>query len=283
MSDRVAVFNDGRIEQIGAPAEVYEAPASGFRRRVRRHFEPDRARRAPVHDPPGEDPPARPRRVRRRNAHRERARPRRRLRGNDHPLPRRAGCRRRIASRPPEPRDVVIAGARASRAGGARRVAASNTPSRSRPRRIRERMSQMRNKEVGPHEPHGSWSSGCSRSWSRSPQVAVATTTTRARTRARRSARSGSEGEGQPDRWAGYARTARPTRRSTGSPTSRRSPAATSTSRSPALRRDGRADADRRVRRRLASGNATARLVEGGDGPRSTPTWCRTTRPSSTT
>ena len=30
MSDRVAVFNDGRIEQIGAPAEVYEAPASGF-------------------------------------------------------------------------------------------------------------------------------------------------------------------------------------------------------------------------------------------------------------
>ena len=32
-----------------------------------------------------------------------------------------------------------------------------------------------------------------------------------------------------------------------------------------------------------ASGNATARLVEGGDVARSTPTWCRTTRPSSTT
>ena len=29
MSDRIAVFNDGRIEQIGAPAEVYEAPAAG--------------------------------------------------------------------------------------------------------------------------------------------------------------------------------------------------------------------------------------------------------------
>jgi putative spermidine/putrescine transport system ATP-binding protein len=30
MSDRVAVFNEGRIEQIGAPDEVYEHPASEF-------------------------------------------------------------------------------------------------------------------------------------------------------------------------------------------------------------------------------------------------------------
>jgi putative spermidine/putrescine transport system ATP-binding protein len=30
MSDRVAVFNDGRIEQIGNPAEVYEHPATEF-------------------------------------------------------------------------------------------------------------------------------------------------------------------------------------------------------------------------------------------------------------
>ena len=30
MSDRLAVFNRGRIEQIGAPAEVYEHPASEF-------------------------------------------------------------------------------------------------------------------------------------------------------------------------------------------------------------------------------------------------------------
>ena len=30
MSDRVAVFNQGRIEQIGPPAEVYEHPASEF-------------------------------------------------------------------------------------------------------------------------------------------------------------------------------------------------------------------------------------------------------------
>jgi putative spermidine/putrescine transport system ATP-binding protein len=30
MSDRLAVFNNGRIEQVGAPAEVYERPASEF-------------------------------------------------------------------------------------------------------------------------------------------------------------------------------------------------------------------------------------------------------------
>jgi putative spermidine/putrescine transport system ATP-binding protein len=30
MSDRLAVFNDGRIEQLGAPAEVYERPATEF-------------------------------------------------------------------------------------------------------------------------------------------------------------------------------------------------------------------------------------------------------------
>src|SRR5213075_196061 len=30
MSDRLAVFNQGRIEQIGAPADVYEHPATRF-------------------------------------------------------------------------------------------------------------------------------------------------------------------------------------------------------------------------------------------------------------
>lgn len=30
MSDRLAVFNRGRVEQVGAPAEVYERPATGF-------------------------------------------------------------------------------------------------------------------------------------------------------------------------------------------------------------------------------------------------------------
>jgi putative spermidine/putrescine transport system ATP-binding protein len=30
MSDRIAVFNKGRIEQIGTPAEIYERPSSAF-------------------------------------------------------------------------------------------------------------------------------------------------------------------------------------------------------------------------------------------------------------
>jgi putative spermidine/putrescine transport system ATP-binding protein len=30
MSDRIAVFNEGRIEQVGTPAEVYESPATEF-------------------------------------------------------------------------------------------------------------------------------------------------------------------------------------------------------------------------------------------------------------
>ena len=30
MSDRLAVFNHGRIEQVGSPAEVYEHPATEF-------------------------------------------------------------------------------------------------------------------------------------------------------------------------------------------------------------------------------------------------------------
>ena len=30
MSDRLAVFNEGRIEQVGTPAEIYERPATEF-------------------------------------------------------------------------------------------------------------------------------------------------------------------------------------------------------------------------------------------------------------
>ena len=30
MSDRIAVFNEGRIEQVGTPGEIYEQPASAF-------------------------------------------------------------------------------------------------------------------------------------------------------------------------------------------------------------------------------------------------------------
>ncbi len=39
MSDRLAVFNQGKIEQIGTPAEVYERPATPFVAGFRRHFQ----------------------------------------------------------------------------------------------------------------------------------------------------------------------------------------------------------------------------------------------------
>jgi putative spermidine/putrescine transport system ATP-binding protein len=30
MSDRIAVFNDGRIQQVGSPVEIYEAPSTAY-------------------------------------------------------------------------------------------------------------------------------------------------------------------------------------------------------------------------------------------------------------
>ena len=58
MSDRIAVFNEGRIEQVGPPAEVYEHPESEFIAGfvgVSNVLERD----GRVHDPAGEDQPAR--------------------------------------------------------------------------------------------------------------------------------------------------------------------------------------------------------------------------------
>ena len=63
MRDRIAVFNEGRIEQVGPPAELYEQPATEFVAGfvgVSNVLERDGAR---VHDPPGEDPAARARRA----------------------------------------------------------------------------------------------------------------------------------------------------------------------------------------------------------------------------
>ena len=62
MSDRIAVFNEGRIEQVSTPFELYEQPADRVRRRLRRRLQPARARRRALHDPPGEDPAGRGRR-----------------------------------------------------------------------------------------------------------------------------------------------------------------------------------------------------------------------------
>ena len=56
MSDRLAVFSNGRIEQVGTPAEVYESPGVGVRGRLRGHVEHPRGR-------PGRAPAWRARRV----------------------------------------------------------------------------------------------------------------------------------------------------------------------------------------------------------------------------
>ena len=66
MSDRLAVFNDGRIEQVGAPADVYEHPANEFVAGLRGRVEHRGARRPAGHDQAGEG--AHPRRARARRA-----------------------------------------------------------------------------------------------------------------------------------------------------------------------------------------------------------------------
>ena len=45
MSDRIAVFNDGRIEQVGPPERRLRAAGERVRRRLRRHLVDPRARR----------------------------------------------------------------------------------------------------------------------------------------------------------------------------------------------------------------------------------------------
>ena len=89
MSDRIAVFNDGRIEQIGTPDEIYERPDQPVRRRIRRHVQRDRARRQELHRPPGKGAARRGRRSRR-PPHRARHCCRRRLRGTNDALSHRA-------------------------------------------------------------------------------------------------------------------------------------------------------------------------------------------------
>ena len=44
MSTRIAVFNHGRIEQVGTPRQIYDHPTTDVRRRLRRHVEPARRR-----------------------------------------------------------------------------------------------------------------------------------------------------------------------------------------------------------------------------------------------
>ena len=103
MSDRIAVFNQGRIEQVGTPAEMYEHPATEFVAGLHRHVEHPRARRAHVHRAAGEDP-ALDGRGGRGRAGRDHGR---RLPRPRHQVHRRARRRRRADGGAAEPRDVV--------------------------------------------------------------------------------------------------------------------------------------------------------------------------------
>ena len=46
MSDRIAVMNEGRVEQIGTPQEIYHSPTLGLRRQLHRRRQPDPRHRA---------------------------------------------------------------------------------------------------------------------------------------------------------------------------------------------------------------------------------------------
>ena len=123
MSDRIAVFNAGRIEQVGTPAEVYERPATRFVAGFVGHVEPAHRRRWPsghrarrhVHGPPREDPPRGDRMPagRGRRGGGDGHDPGRRLPRAGHPLHRGAGRRGPARRHPAEPRDDLDRGARA--------------------------------------------------------------------------------------------------------------------------------------------------------------------------
>ena len=106
MSDRIAVFNEGRIEQVGPPAELYEHPANEFVAGfvgVSNVLERDGAA---VHDPARRRSGSSSRRGRRRDCTPSGADRRRRLRRHDHPLPGAARGRGGASGRPPEPGDA---------------------------------------------------------------------------------------------------------------------------------------------------------------------------------
>ena len=224
MSDRLAVFNDGRIEQIGAPAEVYEHPRSEFIAGF--------VGVSNVLERGGRRFTIRPEKVRlldgaaRRPAHRGGRGARRRLRRHGHALPRRPRARRRAAGRPPEPGDLSAAGPRPAGPhgdGGMERGAHVRDPGTRRAREVRE----MGRARRGHGRPGVDGRLRRRRLQRRSAGDVKAPEGPKALDRARR-------GRGQVNLSPGPAtsRTARPTRRSTGSRTSRRRPAARSTRRS---------------------------------------------------
>ena len=53
MSDRIVVMNEGRIEQVGTPFEIYNSPAHPLRRLVRRHAQHPAGQGARSREPAG--------------------------------------------------------------------------------------------------------------------------------------------------------------------------------------------------------------------------------------
>ena len=129
MSDRMAVFNEGRIEQVGAPAAVYEHPESefvagfvGVSNVLERTYN---GTAEPLHGAAGEDSPARGGRAARERVERRGRRDQGRgLRRNGHALRGRPRRGRTADGRAPEPGDVLERGARGPRPPGATGVAA---------------------------------------------------------------------------------------------------------------------------------------------------------------
>ena len=140
MSDRLAVFNKGRIEQVGAPAEVYERPATRFvagfvgTSNLLRGEQAMAIVGSPghVHHPTREDPPARAGRSGRRGRDRgARHDPRRGLSRARHALYRGARCGGIAGRHAAEPGDHLDRGTRPARQGCPPRVeAAASAPHR---------------------------------------------------------------------------------------------------------------------------------------------------------
>ena len=150
MSDRIAVFNEGRIEQVSPPFELYEQPATEFvagfvgvsnvLERDGRRFtiRPEKIQLLEDGDPRG------------RAADRARADRRGRLRRDGHPLHRRARRRRRASACAPERGGRVAGldsrnGVRTSRSDGAR---STRSPFGAKQPR---RRTQVRTRNASPH------------------------------------------------------------------------------------------------------------------------------------
>ena len=135
MSDRIAVFAGGRIEQVGSPAEVYEKPATPFVAGLRRHLQPAADAAPAGARPRGGTWSVRPEKIRIARGRRDsrapgedgaaRHGPRGRLRRLGDPVPGRPRRRRDARGAAAEPADLVdgrpgACAVRASCSSGAR-------------------------------------------------------------------------------------------------------------------------------------------------------------------